>query len=380
MSMYPFLVRIHSLCPSLPLNRSTSLTASTAPTQASPPNPHFAVEYLVQSCGLSSDEALKASKYIPHLKSPEKPNAVLCFLRDTGVNELDIRTAVSRDARILCSNVEKNWKPNIAKLQEVGFSIEDISGIIASSPSLFRFNCASKIEFWIGVLGSVENLYVVLKTRDGALISSSLEKVILPRLSYLKQQCGLSNHQVARLIKSNPRLISARPDVFEKVVERALELGVAPSSGTFINALIVVSTQNKHNIDARLNNLRNLGFSQEEVELMIRKKPTVLAVPEKIVGSKMEFLMKEAGCDKLHVIQNPVLFTYSLEKRLIPRNLVRKLLMSKGLPVANLKFSTIVNPSNEKFVNKFILPYENIIPGLHQAYADAIAGKIKVVE
>jgi mTERF domain-containing protein len=61
----------------------------------------------------------------------------------------------------------------------------------------------------------------------------------------------------------------------------------------------------------------------------------VLQISEEMVGRKMEFLIKEAGCDKLHLVRNTVLLTLSLEKRLIPpRSLVRKLLESKGLPVA----------------------------------------------
>jgi mTERF domain-containing protein len=61
----------------------------------------------------------------------------------------------------------------------------------------------------------------------------------------------------------------------------------------------------------------------------------VLQISEEMVGRKMEFLIKEAGCDKLHLVRNKVLLTLSLEKRLIPpRSLVRKLLESKGLPVA----------------------------------------------
>ena len=79
--------------------------------------------------------------------------------------------------------------------------------------------------------------------------------------------------------------------------------------------------------------------------------------------------MKEAGCDKLHVIRNPFLFSCHLENRLIPRNIVRKLLMLKGIPVP--KFATFAKPSDEKFVERFILPYEHVIPGLHRAFADA---------
>ena len=120
------LERIHCIppSPSIPLTQSqrahlalARASSSNAPSQAAPQNPNpnaqFALQYLIHSCSLSADEALKASKYILHIKSPDKPDSVLRFLREIGIQEPDIRAAVLREARILCSSVEKNWKPNI---------------------------------------------------------------------------------------------------------------------------------------------------------------------------------------------------------------------------------------------------------------------------
>ena len=166
-------------------------------------------------------------------------------------------------------------------------------------------------------------------------------------------------------------MISSRSEYVKRVVERVDELGIDRSSLHFIEALIAVSSVSERTIDARLNNLRNIGFSLEEVALLIGKFPSLLTKSEKLVARKMEFLMKEAGCDKLHVIRNPFLFLLQLGEPADSRNIVRKLLLSKGLPVANLKFATFARPSDEKFVKKFVLPYEHVIPGLHRAFADA---------
>ena len=108
---------------------------------------------------------------------------------------------------------------------------------------------------------------------------------------------------------------------------------------------------------------------------MIGKSPTVLQLSEELLGRIMEFLIKDAGCGKIDVVRNPALFTYHMEKRLIPRSIVRKLLMSKGLPVANKAFVSFMQPSEKDFLEKFVLPFEHDIPGLSQAYADAYAGK-----
>ena len=63
--------------------------------KAAPAEPQFsAVDYLIQSLGISSDVAVRAAKKIQHLASPDRPDAVLHFLRRAGVSEPSIRTAV----------------------------------------------------------------------------------------------------------------------------------------------------------------------------------------------------------------------------------------------------------------------------------------------
>jgi mTERF domain-containing protein len=60
------------------------LLSATAPAAASP-SPRFAVDdYLVDICGLTRAQALKASAKLSHLKSPTNPDAVLAFLAGLG--------------------------------------------------------------------------------------------------------------------------------------------------------------------------------------------------------------------------------------------------------------------------------------------------------
>ncbi|TVU11980.1 hypothetical protein EJB05_45592, partial [Eragrostis curvula] len=82
--------------------------ATTAASTASPDPAPFAIEdYLVATCGLSRDKAVKASKQLSHLKSPSKPDAVLAFLSGLGLPPSDIATTVARQPSLLCSKVEK---------------------------------------------------------------------------------------------------------------------------------------------------------------------------------------------------------------------------------------------------------------------------------
>ncbi|XP_078150553.1 transcription termination factor MTERF8, chloroplastic-like [Carex rostrata] len=359
------------------------LSAATTPVPP-PLNPHFTpVDYLIQSCELTQHEAIRTCQKMQRLKqplkSPDKPDAVLQFLRQTGVTESDIRTAVAQEPRILCSSVEKNLRPNLARLREIGLSIEDISGIISRFPHVWVFNFVAKVDFWMQALGSAEIVSGMLK-KGASILSSNLEKVVVPNLSFLQEECCMSHHQIVRLITSNPRLFTLSLETLKLNAKRAEQLGIERSSGMFVNAFITVSKFSQHIIIARLLYLKSFGLSQEEVALMIGKSPSLLTMQEVPLGRKMKFLMKEAGCGKIDVVQNPVLLGLSLEKRLIPRNLVQKLLKSKNLPVANQAFVSSAKPNEQLFVEKFVLPYEHVFPGLLEAYTAVCAGEISGTE
>ncbi|XP_078149184.1 transcription termination factor MTEF18, mitochondrial-like [Carex rostrata] len=355
---------------------STAIHEAPSPTSSS----QFAVNYLIQSCGLSTNKATQLSRYVPHLKSPEKPDAVLQFLRQTGITEPDIIAAVSRDPRFLCLSVEKRLKPRMAELVEIGFSPSDISVLLSICPNSFSYTkLQQKIQFWMQILGSIEKLFLALK-RDNFLLTRKHENYVVPNISFLQEQCSLSSGQIAQMIVWSPSLISSRHDELEVKVKRAHELCGSCTSGMFLHALVLINCLKQSTIDARLLYWKNLGFSQEEVSLMISKSPYVLRIPEKLVGRKIEFLMKEAACNMSNIIQFPAILTYSLEKRLIPRNLVRKLLGSKGISVANRTFSSFVVLNEKRFVDVFVFPYEHAIPRLHQIYLDACAGKTATLE
>ncbi|XP_078150591.1 transcription termination factor MTERF8, chloroplastic-like [Carex rostrata] len=351
----------------------------SAPTLHENPSPtsQFAVQYLIESCGLPSDKAIRASRYISHIKFPEKPDAVLRYMRQAGVTEPHIGAAACRDPRFLCRDVEKCLKPRISELKEIGFSPSEISLLFSFCPTMFRYTkLKQKVQFWMEIFSSVEKLLSAFKRAGGNyLVGVNLDNVVIPNITFLKEQCGLSACQIAQLVKLSPRRITSKPEVFKMYVKRAKELGISHPSNAFVYALIVVGGLNQSTVDARLCHLKSLGLSHEEVTILITKCPNVLQITEKNISQKMEFLLKQTGCSKIDVIRNPSLLTCSLEKRLIPRSLVQKLLKSRGIPAANSVLVSIINPNEQRFLEKYVLPYEGTVPGLQQAYIDACAGK-----
>ena len=77
-----------------------------------------------------------------------------------------------------------------------------------------------------------------------------------------------------------------------------------------------------------------------------------------------------------YIVERSVLFAMSLEKRLVPRHYVMKVLLEKGLLNSNTSFFTLAVIGEETFKSKFIDCHMDSVPGLADAYAAARAGII----
>jgi mTERF domain-containing protein len=71
---------------------------------------------------------------------------------------------------------------------------------------------------------------------------------------------------------------------------------------------------------------RTLGCSESEVSTAVSKKPTILRFSDEILLRKIEFLVNEATMEPQYIVESPGLLLYSLEKRLVPRHYIMKVL------------------------------------------------------
>lgn len=69
-------------------------------TAAANPARFVANEFLIATCSLTPAQALRSSRYLAHLQSPSKPEAVLAFFADNGLAEADVAAAISRGSWI----------------------------------------------------------------------------------------------------------------------------------------------------------------------------------------------------------------------------------------------------------------------------------------
>ncbi|CAL9771450.1 unnamed protein product [Musa acuminata subsp. burmannicoides] len=160
---------------------SSSIDPAAAVGVTISPDPNFMVEYLVNSCGFSPSEAAKFSKPLAHLRSTEKPDAVINFMRSQGFDGAGIRKVISGDPRYLCCNVEKNLTPKFQFLRDLGLSESDIADAILKNDVILRLDVhrslVPKLEMWESLLGSRELVLKHLK-KTRWFFFSSVEKTL----------------------------------------------------------------------------------------------------------------------------------------------------------------------------------------------------------
>ncbi|VAI41785.1 unnamed protein product [Triticum turgidum subsp. durum] len=343
------------------------------------PNPSgFAVEdYLVDTCGLTRPQALKASTKLSHLKSPANPDAVLAFLAGVGLSGADVAPVVAKDPQILCAKVDKTLAPVVDGLTGLGLSRSDIARLVSLAHSGFRCrSVVSKLHYYLPLLGSFHNFLRLLKRGGSHLLSSDLDKVVKLNVVFLRE-CGLGDCDIAKLCVPVPRMLTTNRERVRAMVACAERLGVPRGSGMFRQALQAVAFLSEDKVAAKLDYLKNtFRWSDAQVSIAVRKFPSVLRNSKESLNHRSEFLFFEVGLEPVYIAHRSDILSYSMEGRLRPRYYVIKFLKQNGLLDRDLSLYSAVKMTEKAFVEKLICPHKEDAPHLAEDYAAACKGEV----
>jgi len=96
-----------------------------------------------------------------------------------------------------------------------------------------------------------------------------------------------------------------------------------------------------------------------------------LGLGKRNIKAKLNFFMNELGYGPGLIAKHRSLLCFSLEKRVMPRHLVFQLLKEKGLIRKKISFPNALSLPEDKFLRKFILPFLNDVPNLHDIYVNS---------
>ncbi|VVA34572.1 PREDICTED: mRNAion termination factor, partial [Prunus dulcis] len=131
---------------------------------------------------------------------------------------------------------------------------------------------------------------------------------------------------ISVLVSCHPCVVCQKPENFNKDVEEVISLGFNPTTLAFVNGLQVISKMTKSTWEHKKEVYRRWGWTEDEILLAFRKKPTYLA-------------------------RVPGVLTLSLEQRIIPRCSVIRVLMAKGLLKKKFTLSSLLITIDSYFIS-----------------------------
>ncbi|WOK99118.1 hypothetical protein Cni_G07830 [Canna indica] len=322
------------------------------------------VSFLSSSAGLSAEAARSIAQRVQS-NNIEKVIAVLALLKDYGFSEAHITSLVTRSPRVLTCDPEKILKPKLEFYQEIGLDGAALPKILAASPwpllrSLKKL-LVPNVNFLKSILGTNKGVVAAIK-HSPALIIEDFGKNVLPRIEALRAN-GASDTVIVTLLKTYGNAFNRNSPRFAEAFEAIMELGVPPSTAMFAHALGVFVQLPVKRWEEKVDNLRCLGWSQDQILLAFARHPYIARTSAQKIKKNMKFLEEKLGWGPEYLSMYPVLLSLSMEKRLMPRFAVLHILKSKGLLKANLAANQFIMV-NERFLRKFVTPHQEGTPDI----------------
>lgn len=107
---------------------------------------------------------------------------------------------------------------------------------------------------------------------------------------------------------------------------------IEKGSKAFARAFLHLSWLNKDTVNVKLENLRELGFTEEDVGILVKRSPQLLGISKDKLWQILKFLDEEWKLPRNAIMSFPAVLTYSIEKKLKPRlNALRDFMMMNNL-------------------------------------------------
>ncbi|XP_057780873.1 uncharacterized protein LOC130999361 [Salvia miltiorrhiza] len=255
------------------------------------PNPEI-YDLLLNKHQFPPELASIASSGLPKSRSPLGVDTLLSFLKEKSFTATQLQKVVTYNPRILGFTIESiNFKLKV--FQSLGLSPKEIAKIIYENTSILRSSYENriipKLLMLKCLLGSDHDLARLLK-RCSWFLAADLEKTLMPNMEILKSYSIPMVH-ILHFLHLRPRCFVVKPDIMQKSVVRAIEFGVPWTSGVFIQAVNLFTHTSEGMWEVKVQTLRDLGFSDDDILTIFRKQPLVFSQSGKKMKNVTELLL-----------------------------------------------------------------------------------------
>ncbi|ESQ46080.1 hypothetical protein EUTSA_v10000085mg [Eutrema salsugineum] len=287
------------------------------------------VEYL-ESNGVRRDWMGYVVGRCPELLSfsMEEVKSRVDFFLKMGMNQHDFGTMVFDYPKILGFFSFQEMEKMISYLKEFGLSTEDVGRLLAFKPHLMgcsieeRWKPLVKYFYYLGI--SKEGMKRILFVKP-ILYCTDLEKTIAPKVRFF-QDMGIPNEAIGNMIVKFPSLLtnSLYKKIRPVVIFLLSRAGVSQKNiGKVIAldpALLGCSIGTK--LEPNMRYYVSLGIKIHQLGEMIADFPMLLRYNVDILRPKYRYLRRTMIRPLQDLIEFPRFFSYSLERRIIPRHAI----------------------------------------------------------
>ncbi|KAK4283540.1 hypothetical protein QN277_000480 [Acacia crassicarpa] len=343
-----------------------STAASSTPTSE---KMSFTVNYLTSKFGFSRGTASTISQRVS-LKSSEKPDFVLTLFRSCGFTNSQIGNVIKKAPRLLLCDAGKSIWPKLDFLLSKGASSSQLVDIVTRCPRfLFRSlenHLIPSYNFVKDFVGSDQRTITSITRSHRIICCDFLETNIK-----LLLDIGVPKSGIAALLHSWPSLFTMNLDKFRVAVEGLKDRGFDPSTSKFIPALYATNKLSKSVWNSKVEFFKKWGWSEEDIDKAFVLHPYCMLKSLSKIKAVMEFFVNDMGWESILLASNPIFFSMSLERRLIPRAYVLQYIHSRGL----IKNACIIYPyyiTEKIFLEKYVIRFEDEAPGLLKLYQETM--------
>ncbi|GMN46500.1 hypothetical protein TIFTF001_015696 [Ficus carica] len=339
--------------------------------------------YPPEARGLFSDGDVKlafTSLYSPvfstrvNFGTSEKPDKVIKLFKKYGFTQTQISRLLRGKPELLVANSERKISPKLEFFDAKGVSWPLFAKTLSVFPSILARSLDKHIipsyELFRNLIKSDERTVAAVE-RYPNILSINVEKVVAPKIDILREH-GVPHSSIAKLVSREPQEFALRSDRFQRVVEDVLRMGFDPKRLNFVHAVIVLRGLSKSTRESKVNAFKKWGWSEGEVSKAFERHPWCMMLSEDKIFAGMDFFMNKMGLRPCLIAKYSVILSLSLKKRIIPRFSVFESLLSKGLVKKEVNLRELFMDGENKFLQKFVTPYEKEAPELLNLYKEKL--------
>ncbi|XP_050365610.1 transcription termination factor MTERF5, chloroplastic-like [Argentina anserina] len=334
------------------------------------------VSYLVHSCGLSQEAAIVAARKV-NLHSLPKAETVLSLLREYKFSDTQISALVRKHPKLVIADAQNTLLPKFEFLTSIGISRLDLATVLTYNPRLLDRSLQDNIipcyTFLKDLVLSDSKVVTIWKNNSWVFLEN-LSKHVIPNVAFVRE-LSMPQSCLAYLVTYKGRILLKDPELFSQLVVEVQQLGFDPQMANFVHAMAALYA--KETWKRCQEAYRSWGWSDDDIRSAFRSCPMCMTKSEKKIMATMEFLVNKMGLQSGDIAKYPYIFGYSLEKRIIPRGSVVKVLLLKGfIEEKELSLATLCSISEERFLYRFVTRYLDHVPQLSDVYQ----GKVDICE